>query len=747
METFWTRHAIIIALLIPTLLMGADPLPDLPAIPPTPAAADRSAAPAKKAEKPASSGRGSEELPALPSLNDTGAKESGIKLLSPSISSWLNAPTPTSGLKLENTAYPLDPALGPLPQVSPDHGGMLLFPYPQKAEQIQYYPVSNFTFSYAPDAAKPNPKLPPINKLCAATKVKLTQGAGGYSAQKPGAKGGGIALAKLPANTGYSTDGLQAIFGAVVSSLNKSGIYGVLVIPDPAEMDSASGQDLRKASKDLHIQIYTSGVKTVRTIFKSGKGSEEVVNDKRHAWISKHSPLKSGSLLEKDKLQDYLSRLNRFPGRRVESAISSTGELGGVVLDYLVQEEKHITGYTQMSNAGTQSVGEWTARMGVIWRDPIPHDSLLNLEVSGATDLNSESMAASYQQPILLPNLLTARVYGSWGRFTASDVGLDTQNFKGTNKMAGTRFTLALCQWRGIPINLFTGIEWYDIWVSNETFDQTGECTFLLPNVGISTAFGTDRYAFTSEIMIEKNLPSVTGTDTTALSALGRFNPSTDFTIARGSAEWSFYLEPLLFGKKWFEGKEWRKATLAHEFAIIASGQYVFDNARPVPQFEQVVGGFSSVRGYPESIASGDDAMTGTLEYRLHIPRLLKPVDTIASEKAAKNGGMADQGVPKKSPFPFRPPTVGSSPYGRPDWDFIFRLFVDGGATFQNKPVSSLEADHTLAGAGAGVEVQIRRYLNIRFDWAAALLPVTISSVSHVHTGDNRYHVVVSLTW
>jgi len=179
----------------------------------------------------------------------------------------------------------------------------------------------------------------------------------------------------------------------------------------------------------------------------------------------------------------------------------------------------------------------------------------------------------------------------------------------------------------------------------------------------------------------------------------------------------------------------------------LGSGQIALNDGRPVPQFEQVVGGFSSVRGYPESICSGDEAMAGSLEYRLHIPRLLKPADAIARDKAAKDAGAPQEGPPKKSPFLFRPPTAGSSPYGRPDWDLIFRLFVDAGATFENNPISSLEADHTLAGAGAGLELQFRRYLSVRFDWAAAVLPVTIDSTNQVRAGDNRYHIVVSLTW
>ena len=59
-------------------------------------------------------------------------------------------------------------------------------------------------------------------------------------------------------------------------------------------------------------------------------------------------------LLRKNELDDYIFRLNRHPGRRVDLALSTGAEVGGVTLDYLVAENKSTYVYGQISNTGTR---------------------------------------------------------------------------------------------------------------------------------------------------------------------------------------------------------------------------------------------------------------------------------------------------------------------------------------------------------------------------------------------------------
>ena len=179
---------------------------------------------------------------------------------------------------------------------------------------------------------------------------------------------------------------------------------------------------------------------------------------------------------------------------------------------------------------------------------------------------------------------------------------------------------------------------------------------------------------------------------------------------------------PLLFPQQFVEGK----STLAHELYVGVQGQYAFDY-RVFPQAEDVAGGFYTVRGYPESVVAGDSVVVATGEYRFHLPRIL-PI----------------QSDPSKTPFlwdksfRFSPSQI----YGRPDWDFITRAFVDVGQVDNNRRLS-FESNYTLVGTGVGVELQYKQNLNIRVDWGIALQEIP----GLVEQGSNRFHISATLLY
>src|SRR5207244_2867904 len=84
------------------------------------------------------------------------------------------------------------------------------------------------------------------------------------------------------------------------------------------------------------------------------------------------------------------------------------------------------------------------------------------------------------------------------------------------------------------------------------------------------------------------------------------------------------------------DGTKWKRGILANELAVMARGQYTLGNRRLIPQLEFLAGGYNTVRGYPEYFTAGDSGFAGSLEYRLHVPRLFKPADVSQFQKAAK---------------------------------------------------------------------------------------------------------------
>ena len=621
------------------------------------------------------------------------------------------------------------------------------------------YKVSKFVVKYGPPKNPPHPGLPPAQTV-ADTPITLGETEGtdrSYVAPGAGARDVPVVLSKFNTVETFSGDSLQAVSLGLSSTVNKKGIFGVFVIPDPDQINASTGEDLRNGSTELTLLIYASEVRQVRTIVKPVpkppfKGVATTVADPKYRKITLDSPLKPaedgqpGSLLRAAPLQDYLDRINRFPGRRVDAAVSASGEGGGVVLDYIVHAEKPgVFVFDQTSNTGTEASGTWRTRLGFELRQLTGLDDLL--DGSFETSLSSATYSAfgSYQFTPVFPDKLKLKVYGGYGKFLAEDVGFDLAAFRGDSATVGLLAIYTPYYFKGFPIDLLAGAEYKYVDIKDVRGGVEGSTNFLLPLVGISTDKATDLYTAFANAQVQVNLPDVAGTDNAQLQNMGRLNVDRDFVIGRYSLGGSFFLEPIIFRKTWKAYAEepdpdkrkpfWKKVNTTQELAFQLHGQYTFDDKRLIPQFEDVIGGFVSVRGYPEAYTAGDDSIVFNAEYRYHFPRMLKPYDTDTK-------GEAD---PAKAPkFALRPPTI----LGRPDLDVILRLFYDLGYVKNNNLQPSLEADRFLSSVGVGAEVQVSRYLNLRLDWGFPLSAVDDQKTSRpVTVGSNRISFVGVLSY
>jgi hemolysin activation/secretion protein len=169
-------------------------------------------------------------------------------------------------------------------------------------------------------------------------------------------------------------------------------------------------------------------------------------------------------------------------------------------------------------------------------------------------------------------------------------------------------------------------------------------------------------------------------------------------------------------------------STLAHELELAFRGQYAYQKRLP-PQFQAVAGGLFTVRGYEQSVIARDDAYIATLEYRLHVPRLLAP-------------GHQEWVVPAVGRFRPRAQRV----FGFPDWDLILRAFFDFAWLHSNAHSAiktSADWSESLKSAGAGVELQLLQHLSARVDVGFPLDPAR----GLADVGDPRAHVLVTVLY
>jgi hemolysin activation/secretion protein len=618
---------------------------------------------------------------------------------------------PASALSIPSASHPPPPPIPASSVLAANADGKS---YPLTGVRIDYF--------------KQHSSQPPIDELLNMP-IKLGVTEDGLVAPRAGVPSVDIRLGDI-GRTGphhIYRSGITSVYGQIVKFFNDRGIIGVFVVVDAKDID-AKDDDLRPPTRTtLQFIVVTSVVKQVRTVATGNQVEEgHRVDNPRYQSIKDHSPLQAGDdrddLLNKDALDDYVLRLNRQPGRRVDVAVSGTGEIGGVNLDYLVAENRPWYVYAQVSNTGTAETNSWRERFGGVDNQLTGHNDILTLDYSTAGFDASQAVVGSYELPFLDFDRVRYRIYGSWNQYTASDVGQSKEQFTGSEWTAGNELTANIFQHRDLFIDVVGGFRFQN--VQTEGINGNGDATYFSPYASLRAEKVTD---------VESTTASATlvGFFTDAnvhnqIVPLGRSNVTQNSLVLQFEAAHSMFLEPLLN----LQGFEQGKSTLANELYVGVHGQYAFDY-RLIPQDEDIAGGLYSVRGYPESIVAGDTVFVVTSEYRLHIPRLF-PI----------------QPDPTKTPFLWDK-SFRYSPqqaYGHPDWDLIARAFVDVGRVLNTDHLPT-DNNSTLVGTGVGLEFLYKQNFDIRCDWGVALNDIRSGVSTEVESGSNRFHISATLLY
>ncbi len=595
-----------------------------------------------------------------------------------------------------------------------------------------FYPVSELRLRYF----REHPEHPALDDLYA-LEVDLGIDDGAYVAPREGIETvrirvrdiGGLGVGEV------SESAINQVATVIFEEFRSRGLIGVIVAPSDEEIDRETNEDLRDLDLDqsLTLDIYTGIVVQVRSIASGTRfPKEERLNNPAHARIRDNSPVQPWrprqaegepagdaadeprrDLIRRDLLDAYTLRLNRHPGRRVDIAVAPAFETGEAALDYLVAESRPLSVYFQLSNTGTKETDTWRERFGLIHNQLTNNDDILTVEYITAGFSQAHALVGSYEAPLGRLERLRWRVFGSYSKFTASDVGQAGERFTGEGWTAGGELILNVLQERQLFVDLFGGARWENVEVNNEVVSIQGREDFFIPRLGVRAERRTDEWTLEGQLAIEFSMSDVSGAGADEMTKLGRLAPDEDWVVLQWSLGTSFFLEPLITGR---DGE--RTSTLAHEIALGVRGQYAFDN-RLIPNAEQVAGGLYSVRGYPESITAGDTVVIASAEYRFHVPRAFE----VEEEPRTLFG----------RPFRYAP----QQPYGRPDWDLILRGFVDA-ARVVNSDRQAFESDEDMLGAGVGIELLLYRNVSVRMDWAAAIEEIE----GKVKSGSNRFHFV-----
>lgn len=569
--------------------------------------------------------------------------------------------------------------------------------------------------------------------------------------------------------------GLARVLSALVGRLNALGLYGVDVRPAATDIDLESERDLRPAERTaLAIVVHTGHIAKIRTIAVGDRiKSDWKIDNTIHEKIRRDSPLQPAGegaegttdLLDRRRLEDYLHRLNRYGGRMVEAALAPGEAPGDVVLDYRVLEAKPWFVYGQATNTGTNRTNPWQSRLGYTHNQLSNHDDTLALEWLNAGGEAVNGLSARYDAPFFgsrRPEWMDRRkgdpdwlawfpreklpwwgidrlrwgVDLGWNHSSAGRdstfTGLDNDPVRSTQIDGGARLSYELFQHRDFFVDLTGGLGVSDLRIENSlngTETKSGNAVLVQPKVGVHVERINQLATLTFDTSVQGQVNQIDSGD---LATLGRTDTEDRYATVDFNFGYSAFLEPLLRPEAWRDPSNELAATLAHELSIGIRGQYAFDY-RLIPQASQTLGGLYSVRGYDQSVAVGDTVIVSSFEYRFHLPRAL-PV----SRRPLRLPGIGD--------FRVSPQQV----YGRPDWDLMFRAFVDVGRAIRydrpgGEPTN--EVNETLAGAGLGAELVFRSNLRLRADYAFALSKTNENINNPAKVGDSALHVLISLLY
>ena len=539
------------------------------------------------------------------------------------------------------------------------------------------YRVSAIEVEYALD----QPHQIPIDEVLD-LEVGLRRTEEAYVAPRPVDRTVRMRLSSLPRDASFGASALLHINQHIVASFNRRGYNGVIVtVPD---VEEGTGRDLRPPGVTvLRIRIWTGQVSRVATIADGerfgGLTVDERTNNAAHAWIRERAPVRPGGprgVMNVTALEDYAAELSRHPGRRVDVEVKPGPRTGTTDVNLRIAESKPWYVYAQYSNTGTSTTTVNRERFGFTHNQLLGRDDILALDYTTGDFDEVHAVSGTYSAPFTLdaPEWRFA-LLGGYNRFDAREAGFTSTDVEGQDSSAGGEISRQLYQHHELFVDAALGARWQHLSVENRQLpgvELDADIDYAVPSADLRLVRDTATSVLRARVGVlsgftdtsESDLAKVRAagslvTGPPELDVLGNALADDDFALTSADVAYSFYLEPLIDPWGWRDPSHGGRGTLAHEIAVLARGQWAM-GYRLVPQFQQVAGGFTTVRGYKQSAVVGDDLALGSLEYRLHVPRLFSP-DPSPPE------------VPGMGAFRLRPTHV----WDTPDWDLIVRVFSD----------------------------------------------------------------------
>ena len=549
----------------------------------------------------------------------------------------------------------------------------------------QTYPVSRISFVYG-DGAEDLPSLDMLGR------ASLTLGERGNTVQLSDLFRGASHILNL------SHRDLFRVSEVPLQFLKSQGYEGMVVFPDPGDIDPVSGQDLRiPGDTSMRFVIWVSRLESVKLETDGLKEMERRgIEKKLEQYVVEQSPY--GKPVRKD-LYQFMNQLGGHSSRDARVLLSAKGGPGRV--EAILKATRRDTPNLSFSaaNAGSDSTGKWLFS-GVVQTDQLTGlDDRLSVSSTLSNTGERRGVLGSYYIPLIRPEVLTLGVGLGYSSYDASTFAVTTIDFEGESLFFDLSLGMDPLFLRGdkISAGIEVGMKLENVSAFNSIINRSGGATFFTPRLGVKIEHRGDYWQGQTSLSLKGNVSGISVEDQRALGGVQ--------TIGRYSRVSFQHFEVFRLGKLIGSASGGRAGDyLARHFLNLRfQADWALRSGRHLPQHQFITGGTGSVRGYPESPAAGDSGYLFSVEYH----------------------------------FPFFVMDGGQE--GKLAWSFI--PFLDWASTQVNDPYF-FESDQTLLGAGLGVEFQLPFGLYARIDFAKPLSELTSAGtvLDGTRSGDYRVH-------
>jgi hemolysin activation/secretion protein len=337
--------------------------------------------------------------------------------------------------------------------------------------------------------------------------------------------------------------------------------------------------------------------------------------------------LREGMVPNLTEAQAELAEANRLPGRQVTPLLKPGKQPGTIDLELKVAQQEPLHGTIQLSNDHSPNTRPLRVLASVrdenLWG--LGHTLSATYVVAPEDRSNAEVFAASYLAPIW-GSPWSVLVYGY--KSNSNVAALGGTNVLGDGYAVGVRGILKLPSKGAFSHSLSFGVDYKDF---NEQVTLTGvdeairtPIHYLPLTATYSASYAGEKSSLTSSLAVTLGLRPIsmgaipTGDVDSAGNPIfldafgakrGSFNARSNFVHVNLDAEYT--------------------RTIGKDFVGLLRFSGQFANGPLISNEQFAAGGLTSVRGYLQSEAIGDDGVAGTAELRSPAIRLGKIVDEL----------------------------------------------------------------------------------------------------------------------